>query len=369
RSPCNVVHWTRMLEGRILVEGRDAKPLDIENLFMYEHDLPPNHRIVHTYDREATDRRPDRLTIYVDRENIFLNAFCGRGHRKQAPSKEAGAQAELSKRQRMEPEAMDESATASPMHISTPITAGPAPGPDRAPRALQDADPIGVGIAVDVDAAPEQLRAGLQQIVQSHNVPYFAAARTAPHAWEVGFEQTGEVASGTYHVSSSSGGGGGGGAARIVVRYSRTIDAFRALGQVLTAARAAEHSVLNGGDERALRAPEFTIAETAQFETLALMIDCSRNGVLSVKSIWAMLRNMALMGYTMLQLYTEDTFKVAGEPFFGYLRGGYTQDELRVVDDYAFNMGIEVVPCIQTLGHLGQMLQWPRYAGLRDTNE
>ncbi|KAJ1852645.1 hypothetical protein LPJ73_002787 [Coemansia sp. RSA 2703] len=72
RSPCNVVHWTRMLEGRILVEGRDAKPLDIESL----HDLPANHRIVHTYDDEATDRRPDRLTVYVDRENIFLGAYC-----------------------------------------------------------------------------------------------------------------------------------------------------------------------------------------------------------------------------------------------------------------------------------------------------
>ncbi|KAJ1722180.1 hypothetical protein LPJ53_003383 [Coemansia erecta] len=76
RSPCNVVHWTRMLEGRIVVEGRDAKPLDIESPFFCEHDLPPNHRIIHTYDDEATDRRPDRLSIYVDRENIFLGAYC-----------------------------------------------------------------------------------------------------------------------------------------------------------------------------------------------------------------------------------------------------------------------------------------------------
>ncbi|KAJ2687884.1 hypothetical protein H4R19_006604, partial [Coemansia spiralis] len=265
----------------------------------------------------------------------------------------------------MEPEAMDESAAPSPMHISTPVTGtggdSAAADPSRGPRALLDTDPISVRIAVDVGAAPEHLQAGLLQIVQSHNVPYFAAADSG-HVWEVGFERTDEVASGTYRVGCSVG-------PRITIRYSRTTDAFRALGQVLTAARAAEHSVANGGDPRALAAPEFTIAESAQFETLALMIDCSRNGVLSVKSIAAMLRNMALMGYTMLQLYTEDTYKVAGEPFFGYLRGGYTQDELRAVDDYAFNMGIEVVPCIQTLGHLGQVLQWPRYSALRDTNE
>lgn len=31
--------------------------------------------------------------------------------------------------------------------------------------------------------------------------------------------------------------------------------------------------------------------------------------------------------------------------------------------------GIEVIACIQTLGHLGQMLQWPKYGTLRDTAE
>ncbi|KAJ2780278.1 hypothetical protein H4R18_003552 [Coemansia javaensis] len=76
KSPCNVVHWTHMLEGKIIVEGRDPKPIDVEDLFMYEHDLPANHRIIHPFDRESTDRRPDRLTVYVDREGIFLNAFC-----------------------------------------------------------------------------------------------------------------------------------------------------------------------------------------------------------------------------------------------------------------------------------------------------
>ncbi|KAJ2473962.1 hypothetical protein GGI02_000480 [Coemansia sp. RSA 2322] len=65
-----------MLEGKIIVEGRDRKPLDIENLWFSEHDLPPNHRIIHTYDDEVTGRRPDRLTIYVDRENIFMSAYC-----------------------------------------------------------------------------------------------------------------------------------------------------------------------------------------------------------------------------------------------------------------------------------------------------
>lgn len=31
--------------------------------------------------------------------------------------------------------------------------------------------------------------------------------------------------------------------------------------------------------------------------------------------------------------------------------------------------GIEVMPCIQTLGHMGQVLQWQQYAHLRDNTE
>ncbi|KAJ1938326.1 hypothetical protein FBU59_004473, partial [Linderina macrospora] len=187
------------------------------------------------------------------------------------------------------------------------------------------------------------------------------------YEWVVEFAQVDEILEGEYLAEVAAATGSEGEAPHIVIRYRRTIDAFRALGQVLTMARTAE--AMADSDDQSLRAPTFSIKEKAQFENLALMIDCSRNGVLTVKNLYAMLRNMALMGYNMLQLYTEDTYKVPGEPFFGYLRGGYTQDELRAVDDYAFNMGIEVVPCIQTLGHLGQMLQWPRYANLRDTSE
>ncbi|KAJ2801647.1 hypothetical protein H4R20_003589 [Coemansia guatemalensis] len=288
----------------------------------------------------------------------------------------------------MEPDSADESGGPSPMHISTPTTAPTSaeiggngvPVPEaHGPRVLHDTEPIAVNIAVDVEGAPEHLREGLLQVVQSHNVAYFVQAGSSPavaFVWRVGFVCSEDISEGSYEVrcvpAADSDGTDGSGAVQwsaMVIRYRRVTDAFRALGQVLTAARAAERVVANGGSDRALSKPEFSISETAQFETLALMIDCSRNGVLGQQSVFAMLRNMALMGYNMLQLYTEDTFKVAGEPFFGYLRGGYTQDELRAIDDYAFNMGVEVVPCIQTLGHLGQMLQWPQYAGLRDTNE
>ncbi|KAJ1967128.1 hypothetical protein H4R35_006801 [Dimargaris xerosporica] len=99
------------------------------------------------------------------------------------------------------------------------------------------------------------------------------------------------------------------------------------------------------------------------------MIDCSRNGVLLVPRVLEFIRYSALLGINMIQLYTEDTYKIPDEPFFGYLRGPYTTGELSTIDDYAYAFGVEVVPCIQTLGHLGQILQWPRFANVRDTSE
>ncbi|KAI9023835.1 glycoside hydrolase superfamily [Phycomyces nitens] len=149
---------------------------------------------------------------------------------------------------------------------------------------------------------------------------------------------------------------------QICIRYNRRIEAFRALGRLLGAAR--DSRVATGKHGLLLN---FT--EQAQFETQGVMVDCSRNGVLRVHSVYFILCNMAYMGLNMLQLYTEDTYEVEGEPLFGYLRGKYTQEELSAIDDYAFDLGIEVMPCIQTLGHFGQVLQWPEYAHLRDNPE
>ncbi|KAI8098746.1 family 20 glycoside hydrolase [Halteromyces radiatus] len=148
----------------------------------------------------------------------------------------------------------------------------------------------------------------------------------------------------------------------ILIRYNRQIEAFRGLGRLLGAAR--HPSIFSGNHDHLIN---FT--EQSRFDTQGVMVDCSRNGVLKVKNVKQLLCYMAMMGLNMLQLYTEDTYEVEGEPLFGYMRGKYTRRELCRIDDYAYDLGIEVIPCIQTLGHLGQILQWPNYSHLRDNSE
>lgn len=103
------------------------------------------------------------------------------------------------------------------------------------------------------------------------------------------------------------------------------------------------------------------------FENNGAMIDMSRNAVMTVDTVKAVLRKTALMGMNTFMLYTEDTYAIDGRPYFGYMRGRYTKDELRALDAYAASLGIELIPCVQFLGHLATHLLWGAAAPYRDT--
>ena len=111
-----------------------------------------------------------------------------------------------------------------------------------------------------------------------------------------------------------------------------------------------------------------SIHETPRFEAVGVMFDCSRNAVLKPEAVRFVLRKMALMGLNLGMLYTEDTYTIPEQPFFGYKRGRYTHDELKALDDYAAIFGIELCPCIQTLGHLKRALHWPAMHHLREND-
>ena len=114
---------------------------------------------------------------------------------------------------------------------------------------------------------------------------------------------------------------------------------------------------------------EFKIAQEPKYDTLGAMADVSRNAVMTVESVKKLCRISAIEGFNSLMLYTEDTYEVEGYEYFGHLRGRYTPDELREMDDYAYALGIELIPCIQTLAHLNAFFEWPASAPLRDCDD
>ncbi len=112
---------------------------------------------------------------------------------------------------------------------------------------------------------------------------------------------------------------------------------------------------------------ELSVEEHPLFETNGAMVDMSRNAVMRPGVVIAMIERMALMGMNTYMLYTEDTYEIPNRPYFGHLRGRYTKDEIRQIDRAARSLGVELVPCIQLLGHLATMLCWNNSWPYRDT--
>lgn len=114
---------------------------------------------------------------------------------------------------------------------------------------------------------------------------------------------------------------------------------------------------------------EFRIEQTCCFEDFGIMIDLSRNAVLKVNTLKDMIRHLAVLGYKSIQLYTEDTMEVEQEEYFGYMRGALTGDEIKELDLYCQLFGIELIPCIQCLAHLKQIVRYERYDGITDIDD
>ena len=89
--------------------------------------------------------------------------------------------------------------------------------------------------------------------------------------------------------------------------------------------------------------------ESSPFRMLGIMLDCSRNKVFKIDYIKSYLAKLALMGQNTVMLYTEDTYQIDSEPFFGYMREGYTLSELQELDAYAAGLGKAIgIPAITT---------------------
>ncbi|MBR2566072.1 MAG: beta-N-acetylhexosaminidase [Paenibacillus sp.] len=139
------------------------------------------------------------------------------------------------------------------------------------------------------------------------------------------------------------------------VQYQNDYECFRALGLIIEGMKK--------------KSGPFEIKESPAYDQLGVMFDCSRNAVLKVDTFKELIKRLALMGYNTVQLYTEDTYEIKEYPYFGYMRGRYSGEQMKIMDQYANQFGIELVPCIQTLAHLGTALKWSAFSDIVDCND
>lgn len=107
----------------------------------------------------------------------------------------------------------------------------------------------------------------------------------------------------------------------------------------------------------------------AKVSRLGLMVDCSRNAVLKPNMVKRLICVLVMAGYDYLELYTEDTYELPDEPYFGYKRGRYSEAELKEIVAFADLFDMEMVPCIQTLAHLKRLANWMPYFAHMDIDD
>ena len=138
----------------------------------------------------------------------------------------------------------------------------------------------------------------------------------------------------------------------VVIETAKPVRLFRAVGLLLE----------NISDEN------YSVKQTDFFENSGLMYDGSQaSSLLLVKSCKRFLLMLAAMGLNTFMLYTENTFDLPDEPYWGYMRPRYTKADFKEIDDFAYSLGIEVIPCVQTLGHLSEAIKWQPYSDFSDT--
>lgn len=130
----------------------------------------------------------------------------------------------------------------------------------------------------------------------------------------------------------------------INITYQKTCDLLRGIGECVRRLATSQE--------------DFRVSYERQFKSNGVMVDCSRNGVINVTYMKEIIDTLAIIGHNTLMLYMEDIYTIDEEPYFGYMRGRYTKEELKEIDTYAADMGIEVIPCIQTLAHIDQFFRW-----------
>lgn len=104
------------------------------------------------------------------------------------------------------------------------------------------------------------------------------------------------------------------------------------------------------------------------FSELSVLVECSTGSTPTVATLKRYIDLLKAFGYSHLYLGLTDAYKLEGEPYFNFGRGGYSTEQLREIDEYADKRGIELRAGVQVLGHMGFMQQHDCYVDLFDND-
>jgi len=116
------------------------------------------------------------------------------------------------------------------------------------------------------------------------------------------------------------------------------------------------------------RLPAVLIRDQPDFRDRGIMLDVSRGRVPRRATLEALVDLCARMRLNVLMLYVEHTFAFRRHPEIGEGTSPLDAETILALDAYAADRGVELVPCLQSLGHMERILSLPRYRKLAESD-
>ncbi len=110
------------------------------------------------------------------------------------------------------------------------------------------------------------------------------------------------------------------------------------------------------------------ILDQPDFRDRGIMLDVSRGKVPTQATLESLVDLCAHLRLNVLMLYIEHTFAFRRHPEIGEGASPLTAEAILSLDAYAADHGVELVPCLQSLGHMEHVLALPRYAHLAESD-
>jgi hypothetical protein len=117
------------------------------------------------------------------------------------------------------------------------------------------------------------------------------------------------------------------------------------------------------------RIPACEIEDAPDFRFRGLMLDVSRGKVPTPESLKQLIDLCVRLKLNVLMLYTEHTFRFRRHPQIGADASPLDAETMRELDAYAAKRHVDLIPTLQSFGHMGHVLKHASYAGLDETDQ
>jgi hexosaminidase len=114
--------------------------------------------------------------------------------------------------------------------------------------------------------------------------------------------------------------------------------------------------------------PACEIDDAPDLPRRGIMLDVSRGKVPTEATLRDLVDLCVRLKLNVLMLYVEHTFRFRHHPRIGADAFGLEAETLRGLDAYAAERHVELVPNLQSLGHMEHVLRLPEYAALAETD-